>query len=112
RRSGHGSREAMSDPAPTVVLVVSLLAAGPGVAAPPSDGVPLTAAARSPTEPVYNIVSPLGERTVTMMPMAARLDTLAGKTVCMVWNNAFKADVTLPVIGEALKQRYPDATVV
>jgi hypothetical protein len=42
----------------------------------------------------------LGDRTVTMMPMAARLDTLAGKTVCMVWNNAFKSDVTLPVIGK------------
>ncbi|MDP1650379.1 MAG: hypothetical protein Q8M01_19555 [Rubrivivax sp.] len=96
------------------VLVVNLLSAasGQGVSAPVSDGVPLTAAWRSPTEAVYRIVSPLGERTVTMMPMAARLDTLAGKTVCMVWNNAFKADVTLPVIGEALKKRYPDATVV
>ncbi|MBE0546476.1 MAG: hypothetical protein IH627_02220 [Rubrivivax sp.] len=96
------------------VLVMSLLSAasGQGVSAPVSDGVPLTAAWRSPTEAVYRIVSPLGERTVTMMPMAARLDTLAGKTVCMVWNNAFKADVTLPVIGEALKKRYPDTTVV
>jgi|CXWL01.1.fsa_nt_gi hypothetical protein len=99
---------------PTVILVVSLLAAGSrqGAAAPVSDGVPLTAPARWSTEPVYKIVSPLGDRTVTMVPMAARLDTLAGKTVCMVWNNAFKADVTLPVIGEALKKRFPDATVI
>lgn len=94
--------------------VVGLLAAGSGaaVAASASDSVPLTAAARSATEPVFSIVSPLGERTVTMRPMATRLDSLAGKTVCLVWNNAFKADVTLPVIGDALKQRYPDATIV
>lgn len=41
-----------------------------------------------------------------------RLNTLAGKTVCMVWNNAFKSDVTLPVIGAALKRQFPDATIV
>jgi hypothetical protein len=97
------------------VLAAGLVsgASGQGVApARTSDGVPLTAAWRSPAEAVYRVVSPLGERMVTMMPMAARLDTLAGKTVCMVWNHAFKADVTLPVIGEALKQRYPDAAIV
>lgn len=97
------------------VLAAGLVsgASGQGVApARTSDGVPLTAAWRSPAEAVYRVVSLLGERMVTMMPMAARLDTLAGKTVCMVWNHAFKADVTLPVIGEALKQRYPDAAIV
>jgi len=57
-------------------------------------------------------VSPIGERTVKMTAMAPRLDTLAGKTVCMVWNSAFKSDVTLPVIGETLKKQYPGVKIV
>lgn len=96
------------------VLAVILLAAGGARygTASASGGAPLVAAPRSTAEQVYRVVSPLGERIVTMMPMAPRLDTLDGKTVCMVWNNAFKADVTLPVIAEALKTRYPAVTIV
>ncbi|MBN1835512.1 MAG: hypothetical protein JW820_06650 [Spirochaetales bacterium] len=44
--------------------------------------------------------------------MVPRLDTLAGKTVCMVWNHAFKSDITHPAIGEALKSQYPDIRIV
>jgi hypothetical protein len=76
-------------------------------------GSPQGAAASEPSaEPVYKIVSPMGENTVKLTTMAPRLDTLAGKTVCMVWNNAFKADVTLPAIGEALKKQYPGVNIV
>ena len=76
-------------------------------------GSPQDAAASEPSaEPVYNVVSPIGESTVKMTTMAPRMDTLAGKTVCMVWNNAFKSDVTLPVIGEALKKQYPGVKIV
>jgi hypothetical protein len=71
-----------------------------------------TAASVPPAEPVYKVVSPIGASTVQMNPMASRLDTLAGKTVCMVWNHAFKADVTLPAIGEALKKRYPGVKII
>jgi len=63
-------------------------------------------------EPVYEVVSPIGESNVNRTGMAPRLDTLAGKTVCMVWNNAFKADVTLPTIGETLKKQYPGVKIV
>jgi hypothetical protein len=63
-------------------------------------------------EPVYSVVSPIGESTVTMISMTPRLHTLAGKTVCMAWNRAFKADIALPAIGEQLKQIYPDITIV
>lgn len=76
-------------------------------------GSPQDAAASAPfAEPVYNVVSPIGESTVKMTAMAPRLDTLAGKTVCMVWNSAFKSDVTLPVIGETLKKQYPGVKIV
>ena len=47
-----------------------------------------------------------------MITMAPRLDTLAGKTVCMVWNHSFKSDITLPAIGESLKKKYPDIRIV
>ena len=69
-------------------------------------------ARKEPVEPVYSVVSPLGDPVVKMITMAPRLDTLAGKTVCMVWNEAFKADVTLPAIGESLKEKYADITVI
>ena len=70
------------------------------------------AAAESFAEPVYKIVSPMGETTATMTEMARRLDTLEGKTVALVWNHAFKSDVTLPAIAEALKQRYPGIKII
>ena len=77
-------------------------------AASPQD----TAAAEPSAEPVYKVVSPIGESSARITTMAPRLDTLAGKTVCMVWNHSFKADVTLPAIAEALKERYPDIKTI
>lgn len=84
-------------------VVVILFAAGS-----PQD----TSASEPSAEPAYKVVSPIGESTVKMTTMAPRMDTLAGKTVCMVWNNAFKADVTFPAIGEALKKQYPGVKIV
>jgi hypothetical protein len=69
-------------------------------------------AAEPAAEPTYNVVSPTGESTVKMTAMALRPNTLAGKTVCTVWNHAFKADVTLPAIAEALKQQYPGIKII
>jgi hypothetical protein len=69
-------------------------------------------AGEASAEPVYKIVSPIGESTAKMSAMARRLDTLEGKTVALVWNHAFKSDVTLPAIAEALKQKYPSIKIV
>jgi len=63
-------------------------------------------------EPVYSVVSPLGEQTVKMLEMAPRLDSLANKTVCMVSNNSFKVNVTHPAIEKALKEKYPGIKIV
>jgi len=63
-------------------------------------------------KPVYSVVSPIGESTVKMISMVPRRNTLAGQTVCMVSNRAFKADVTLPALGEQLRQLYPAVRVV
>lgn len=70
------------------------------------------AASKPSAEPVFKVVSPLGESTAKTTAMAPRLDTLAGKTVCMVWNRSFKADVTLPAIAEALKKQCPTIKIV
>ena len=88
-----------------VALQSSLLWLQPAVAqytaAPPPAG-----------EPVYKVLSPLGESTTKTIAMAPRLDTLDGKTVCLVWNYAFKSDVTLPAIAEELKKQYPGIKIV
>ncbi len=67
---------------------------------------------KSSLEPVYSVVSPLGDSTTKVITMVPRLNTLAGKTVCMVWNHAFKADITLPAIGESLKDKYPGIRII
>jgi len=72
----------------------------------------ITAPPTPPGEPVYKVLSPLGESTAKTTAMAPRLDTLDGKTVCLVWNYAFKADVTLPAIAEELKRLYPTIKIV
>ena len=84
-------------------VAVILIAAGS-----PQD----TSASEPSVEPAYKVVSPIGESTVRITTIAPRMDTLAGKTVCMMWNNAFRADVTLPAIGEALKKQYPGVKIV
>jgi hypothetical protein len=63
-------------------------------------------------EPVYSVISPLGENTVQMIKMAPRLDTLSNKTVCMVSNSSFKVNITMPVIAEALEKQYPGIKIV
>lgn len=60
----------------------------------------------------YEVVRPLGERYLEMMTMAPRLDTLEGKTICELWNESFKANVTFPVIRELLKKKYPGIKVI
>lgn len=65
-----------------------------------------------PAEPVFSVISPVGESTVALIEMAPRLDTLSGKTVCMVSNSAFKVNVTMPAIAKELQAKYPDLKVV
>ena len=60
----------------------------------------------------YEVVSPLGERSINWIEMAPRLDTLEGKTICELWNKSFKSNVTFPVIRDLLKKKYPGVKVV
>jgi hypothetical protein len=80
-------------------------------AAVASTGMLMSQAALS-KEPVYSVISPLGENTVEMIKMAPRLETLSNKTVCMVSNSSFKVNITMPAIAKALQERYPGIKVI
>lgn len=60
----------------------------------------------------FKVVSPLGETTVDEITMAPRLDTLEGKTICLIWNSAFKSNVVLSVMADLLRKKYPKARVI
>ena len=96
----------------TPAVPKSLVQPASSATASPCDGSCNLPLPKNSGEPVYSVVSPLGDPTVKMITMAPRLDTLAGKTVCLVWNHTFKADITLPAIGEALKKKYPDIRII
>ena len=64
------------------------------------------------SEEIYEVVSAAAERHIEMLKMSPRLDTLEGKTVCEVWNESFKSDVTFSVIRKLLKERYPGIKVI
>jgi hypothetical protein len=60
----------------------------------------------------FKVVSPLGDTTVEERAMAPRLDTLEGKTICLIWNGAFKSNVTLSEVAGLLTKKYPTARVI
>jgi hypothetical protein len=74
-------------------------------------GAPMAQVAQT-TDPVFSVISPLGETTVKMIEMAKRLDTLSNKTVCLVSNSAFKVNITMPAIAKALQDKHPGVKVV
>jgi hypothetical protein len=61
---------------------------------------------------MYEVVWPRGKRTRQSIPLSKRPDTLAGKTVCELWNGGFRGDETFPILREELKKRFPDIKIV
>jgi hypothetical protein len=62
--------------------------------------------------PVYQVVRPTGDVVHPMIDQAPRLDTIEGKTVCMVSNQGFKSHVTMPVIADLLRKNYPNVKLI
>ena len=60
----------------------------------------------------YEVVSPLGEPVVKERYAGRYLDTLNGKTVCEIWNEEFRGEITLSQVRETLRKKYPDVKVV
>jgi len=66
----------------------------------------------SPENASLKVVSPLGEETLEEITMAPRLNSLDGKTICLVANGSFKSNVTLSVIEKLLSKKYPTAKLI
>ncbi len=62
--------------------------------------------------PMYLVVKPTGDVVHPMITQAPRLDTLEGKTICMVSNEGFKSHVTFPVIEDLLRQKYSNLKLI
>ena len=58
------------------------------------------------------VLWPRGRRTVTARPVAARLETLAGKTVGQLWDDLFRGDEIFPMLEGALAERFPGVKFV
>ena len=61
---------------------------------------------------MYRVLWPRGRRTAEVVDLAARLDTLAGKTVGQLWDDLFRGDEIFPLLEEELARRYPDVRFV
>lgn len=58
------------------------------------------------SEPRYDVVWPRSPLAVQAQPLAARLDTLAGKRVAFLWDYLFRGDELFPAIETALSKRF------
>jgi hypothetical protein len=56
----------------------------------------------------YEVVWPLGRMRVKPGSGAPRLNTLAGKTICELWNYVYGGDLSFPIIEKLLKEQYPN----
>ena len=53
------------------------------------------------------VVWPSGKFAQPSQPLAPRLDTLEGKTICELSNGVFYFDKTWPLIQQLLREKYP-----
>jgi hypothetical protein len=64
------------------------------------------------TEPLYEVVWPLGRSTIGVKPLAPRVKSLSGITIGGLWNQLFKGDVLLSEIVRLLQKRFPGIELV
>ncbi len=60
----------------------------------------------------YDVLWPRGEKTIEVTPLAPRLDTLEGKTVCQLWDYLFRGDEIFGMLEGKLEERYPGVNFV
>jgi hypothetical protein len=61
---------------------------------------------------LHRVVWPRGARRTETAALAARLDTLEGKTIGQLWDDLFRGDEIFPVLEEELGRRYPGVRFV
>lgn len=59
------------------------------------------------TEPVYEVVWPLGRSVYEPVHLANRAADLSGKTICELWEWLFRGEEIFPILRESLSKRYP-----
>lgn len=64
------------------------------------------------TDPVYEVVWPLGRSTSKARPVAPRLTDLEGKTICELYNQLFKGDVLFEETQKIFEQKFPGVKFV
>jgi hypothetical protein len=67
---------------------------------------------QGPDQATERVLWPRGHRTVDVKPLAARLDTLDGKTVGELWDDLFRGDEIFPMLEEELARRFPGVRFV
>ena len=60
----------------------------------------------------YEVLWPRGAKTIEIAPLAARLETLDGKTVCQLWDYLFRGDEIFALLEDELRGRFPGITFV
>ena len=64
------------------------------------------------TEPVYQVVWPLGKSVYEDLPIADEIPDLSGKTVCELWDWLFKGDEVFSILREVLARQHPGVKFV
>ncbi|MBI2910241.1 MAG: hypothetical protein HYX92_21575 [Chloroflexi bacterium] len=59
------------------------------------------------SEPVYEVVWPLGASMYNPQATAREVTDLSGKTVCQLWDWVFRGNEIFPAVAEILSKRYP-----
>src|SRR5262245_1854215 len=63
-------------------------------------------------EPTYEVVWPLGRHVTKPAGLAPALSDLNGKTVCYLWNSAFRGDQIFPILSAELRKLFPGVCIV
>jgi hypothetical protein len=60
----------------------------------------------------YAVVWPRAPRTVKLIRLAERNDSLRGKTIAQLWDYIFRGDEIFPILEAELARRFPDTRFV
>ncbi|MGA2462980.1 MAG: hypothetical protein ABSH06_01325 [Thermodesulfobacteriota bacterium] len=61
---------------------------------------------------MYKALWPRGRKTLDIVPLARRLDTLEGKTICELWDGLFRGDEIFLMLEELISEQYSGVTFV
>ena len=64
------------------------------------------------SEPVYEVVWPLGRSHWDTRAPNERIADLRGKTICEIWDHVFRGERIFPLIRETMQKLYPGVRFV